>query len=138
MQNKKGFTLVELLGVIVILAIVVSISTTSIFGLIKRSKDDIASDMRNSLKEAGLSYIMGNKNIYLEKCPINVEIDDDNKIMPDYQKCFKEIKVEELKSSGEFEDKKGYCDNASVIVYRFTDGVISEYKSYVKEDYCQD
>ena len=39
-MNKKGFTLVELLAVIVILAIVVGISIPSVTGMINNSKND--------------------------------------------------------------------------------------------------
>ena len=54
MKNKKGFTLVELLAVIVILALIMSIAIVSIGGVLKSSRE-------NTFKETALSIISGVK-----------------------------------------------------------------------------
>lgn len=51
-MNKKGFTLVELLVVIVILSLVVVIVATNGFGLFNRTKRSIIDTNLNSLKDA--------------------------------------------------------------------------------------
>ena len=54
MKNKKGFTLVELLAVIVILALIMSIAIVSIGGVLKSSRE-------STFKETALSIINGVK-----------------------------------------------------------------------------
>ena len=54
MKDKKGFTLVELLAVIVILALIMSIAIVSIGGVLKSSRE-------NTFKETALSIISGVK-----------------------------------------------------------------------------
>ena len=54
MKNKKGFTLVELLAVIVILALIMGIAVVSIGGVLKSSRE-------NTFKETALSVINGVK-----------------------------------------------------------------------------
>ncbi len=143
MNQKKGFTLVELLAVIVILAIIISIASSSVYRLVNRAKEDTASEMRNSLKEAALNYVMG--NIHLEKCPpVNSDknyTEAEIEALP--TSCKKVLTAQTLIESSDFEDPRGFCyrkdaDNAQVIVYRFngTDGN-SEYKAFVNEKYCK-
>ena len=54
MKNKKGFTLVELLAVIVILALIMGIAVVSIGGVLKSSRE-------STFKETALSIINGVK-----------------------------------------------------------------------------
>ena len=54
MKNKKGFTLVELLAVVAMLALIGAIATVAISQLLETSK-------ANSYKESGLSIITGIK-----------------------------------------------------------------------------
>ena len=53
--NKKGFTLVELLAVIVILALIMAIAIYSISGILQSSRESV-------FKDTGLSVIRGVKN----------------------------------------------------------------------------
>ncbi len=144
MNQKKGFTLVELLAVLVVLAIVITVASSSVYRLVNRAKADTASEMRNSLKEAALNYVMG--NIHLDKCPpvdANKEYTE-SEINNLPSSCKKEIKASVLVESNDFEDSRGFCypkngngEEAVVIVYRFSDkNGNSEYKAFVNEKYC--
>ena len=56
--NKKGFTLVELLAVIVILAIIAVIAVPSILAIIEGArKDSFRADVRSAFKAAELEYV---------------------------------------------------------------------------------
>ena len=55
-MNKKGFTLVELLGVIVILALVVGGGVFGIIKLIEKSRGESASISVESIKKAATVY----------------------------------------------------------------------------------
>jgi len=50
-MNKKGFTLVELLAVIVVIAILLIIVSTSGFGVFNKAKDKLLEENINSIKE---------------------------------------------------------------------------------------
>lgn len=60
--NKKGFTLVELLVVIVILAVIMSIAIPSITSSIERSKDKQKTQIIKLIESAGELYIDKHKN----------------------------------------------------------------------------
>lgn len=60
--NKKGFTLVELLVVIVILAVIMSIAIPSITSSIERSKDKQKTQIINLIVSAGELYVDKHKN----------------------------------------------------------------------------
>ena len=140
-EKKAGFTLVELLAVIVILATITLIAGNNAIEMTKKAKADAQGEMRNNLKEAALQYIMG--NIYLEKCSetfskeIDVNKDLSNVNATVNQKCVRTLKVSTLKDSGFFEDKRGYCDdNDEVIVYRYSVGTTQEYRAFIKDTAC--
>ena len=60
--NKKGFTLVELLVVIVILAVIMSIAIPSITSSIERSKDKQKTQIIKLIESAGELYVDRHKN----------------------------------------------------------------------------
>lgn len=60
--NKKGFTLVELLVVIVILAVIMSIAIPSITSSIERSKDKQKTQVIKLIESAGELYVDRHKN----------------------------------------------------------------------------
>src|SRR5574344_691561 len=66
-MNKKGFTLVELLAVIVILGVIALIVTPIVTGVIKKSKDSAAIDSSYQYEEAAKLYAAeatgNNKNL---------------------------------------------------------------------------
>lgn len=66
MKNKKGFTLVEVLGVVVLIAIIFLISYTTILNHFKRSQDKIDENTFSLLKSATKDYMNDNQDDYPE------------------------------------------------------------------------
>lgn len=63
-MNKKGFTLAELLGVIVILAIIAIIAFPSVLGLLNSSQDETDEAMQNFAISAARNYVNDNMDAY--------------------------------------------------------------------------
>lgn len=61
-MNKKGFTLVELLGVIIILAIIGTIAAISVNTLIERGKIGIYKNYESTLKSSASNYLISNSD----------------------------------------------------------------------------
>ena len=74
--NKKGFTLVELLAVIVVLAIIMVIATTQITGVIKKNTvNSFSSSLDVVAKAAKMAYTQELEN--LEQSDIEAGVDYD-------------------------------------------------------------
>ncbi len=139
---KKGFTIVELLAVIVIMAIVVLIGGSSVLGILNRTRNDTAKEMRENLKEVALSYAF--ENVHIKTCSkeFSKEMFVDNNIAnlnkPENESCIARIKVETLKKEGMFEDTQNHCaDEDTVVIYRYVDDFgNSEYKAYTSDTTC--
>lgn len=139
---KKGFTIVELLAVIVIMAIVVLIGGSSVLGILNRTRNETAKEMRENLKEIALSYAF--ENVHIKTCSkeFSKEMFVDNNIAnlnkPENESCIARIKVETLKKEGMFEDNQNHCaDEDIVVIYRYVDNFgNSEYKAYTSDTTC--
>lgn len=62
--NKKGFTLVELLGVIVIIAVLSLVAFPGIMNQFRKSKGDISQATETIMKEAANVYLLDHPNEY--------------------------------------------------------------------------
>ena len=71
MNNKKGFTLVELLGVIIILGLVITISFTSINAVKKNSLKKLVETKENAIVQAAILYGQDNPNVLVENSVTN-------------------------------------------------------------------
>ena len=60
--NNKGFTLVELLAVIVIIMLIAGIGTYAVIRYINTSKNETNKVSINSVKETGISYVKENRD----------------------------------------------------------------------------
>ena len=80
MKNKKGFTLVELLAVIVILAVILAVAVPVVLGVINKSREDalnstagmIAAGVKNQYMIAqieGESFATGTSGSPVSPCP---------------------------------------------------------------------
>ncbi len=61
---KKGFTLVELLAVIIILGLLTIIAIPSIIGILNNEKENISDSMKNIIINASSLYIEDNSGVY--------------------------------------------------------------------------
>jgi type IV pilus assembly protein PilA len=68
MNNKKGFTLVELLAVIVILSVILVIAIPNIMKIIEKTKLDLYYRNEGILTNATRNYLAGNP----DKAPVNI------------------------------------------------------------------
>lgn len=64
MNKNRGFTLVELLGVIILLALIVLIAFPSIISVVKRSDDSISEANQALILHAAEQQVDENKNNY--------------------------------------------------------------------------
>lgn len=118
-MNKKGFTLAELLGVIVVLAIIISISGISVVSIINKSRLKVSKEMEDNLKEAAITYVIDNKK----------EIEFIENIY--------KIKVKELIIKNYFEDDKNHCErDAEITVESVSNGSVQDYKATVDANIC--
>ena len=70
MKNRKGFTLVELLGAITVLGILSSVAIISVSSIINKTRKQYYVSLRHTLEEAGRSYFNDHRIL------LPVEIDD--------------------------------------------------------------
>lgn len=72
--NNKGFTLIEVLAVVVILSIIMAIMVPSVNSIMNKNKEDNYKDLENSIISATKMYISDNRyEIVIGEC------DSDNK-----------------------------------------------------------
>lgn len=152
MKRNKGFTLVELLAVIVVLAIIISIASTNVFRTIRHAREQNAIEMQANLKEAALIYVKDKTyNKYLAKCDSTFSTDIENAIenndttviaskINESNNCMIGITIKDVLDAHLFEDSKENCKETDiVVVYRYTDSNgNSEYRSFVDSKACLD
>ena len=63
-MNKKGFTLIELMGVIIIIGLLIILAIPSITNLLNDEEENISSAMEKVLLQAGELYTQDNSGIY--------------------------------------------------------------------------
>ncbi len=141
-KNNRGFTLVELIGVLVVIAVLSIVATGSTISIINKVREKTAVEMRDNLKEAALTYVISEKNIHLTKCSASfsekVYTKNDISELSKNASCTKTVTVATLKEEGVFADKKGYCNHdEEVLVYRYCDESENcEYKTYISDTAC--
>lgn len=144
-KKNRGFTLVELLAVIIIMAILIVVSSSSILSILQKAKQDASREVLESLKDTAITYVLEN-NKYLTKCSqdFSRKVYENNDVsdIATNESCIARVTVEALKNAGLFEDSKGYCNDLdTIIVYRYTTKntngeEYSEYKAYANETTC--
>lgn len=139
MKRNSGFTLVELLGVMVVLAVVITVASGTVFSIMNKSRKKMASEVRSNLGEVAITYVLENSHLNTCSVSFSKEVYENKNIsnLSANASCTKKITVKTLIDEGLFEDGRGACNkNDEVIVYRYNDGVNSEYKAFVSETIC--
>ena len=68
-MNRKGFTLVELLAVILVIALIATFALPQILTQFSNNSDKLSKQQIEMIEEAGLTYVELNKKIYSgEEC----------------------------------------------------------------------
>lgn len=146
-KKNSGFTLVELLAVIVILSIIITIASSGVIAIMNKSRKNMAKEVQANLEETALTYAL--EHNHLETCSLSLseEIYEDKNInnlesLELNKNCFVRVRVDKLISEGLFEDSRGFCKkDGVVIVYRYSyrneyHEILSEYKTFTSEDIC--
>lgn len=134
-MNKKGFTIIELLGVIVVMGIILTMATLSVSKILNQSREARARIEENNLRDSAISYVKGEK-IILERCTPGYEVNN----VADVGECRMTIKVSDLTNKNYFEDKSDSCNkDASIVIYRYVDSNsnVDEYRTFVAEGTCE-
>lgn len=119
-MNKKGFTMVELLVVLVVLGLLAIIVVPTIQGVLKKSKDKINSINMNQLKDAG--KLVGEEILF---CELN-----------DNTKAIVKIKNDNCEK-----DENGYCKDADCIMMQevlYGDGITLNVSDLKEKKYLSD
>ena len=115
-MNRKGFTLVEILAVIVVLGILMTVAGIGVTKAINESRERLVKDQIASLGDTALNYV-ANENFFFEACPKDFNLA--NPTTSEKNKCYREVTVESLIQSGLFDNNNDICDpNKFVLVYR--------------------
>ena len=121
---KKGFTLVELLAVIVVLSVIILIAGTNILGGLNNGKKQLNELSKKNLEDAAIAYaidtysIPGKPEYITDACAVNHE-------------------VTKLSDEGFLEDKKKVCDeNATLLIYKYKNGGQSDFRVYLPSNVC--
>ncbi len=126
-MNKKGFTLAELLGVIVIISLLVILVMPSIINKLSKNKSEVNTSLNELIYKASDTYISENKDLFTpvnggKKYCISLRtLIDDGKLSEP---------VKDITSDEDISDTK------SVLVTVYSNGVFDH--SLVKSDNCQD
>lgn len=134
MKKKNGFTLVEILAVIVILSILMTVAGVSVFQVLEDQKKKLLEEQIKSLADTSITYVES-KNWYLRECPTTF-----NPKSPDTSlknKCYREVTVKDIMDANFFENKNDLCQlDAKILVYKKRESNYSNLTSYVKEGTC--
>lgn len=66
MKNKRGFTLVELLAVVTLLAAIILVSVPSIINVLRKSEEKDYKEFESAIKRAAELYVERNRDLYPE------------------------------------------------------------------------
>ncbi len=75
-MNKKGFTLVELIGVVVILGLIALVAFPALLNQIDSSKKQVSDSQKALIISAAKNYVDENKNDYADKTEFEISADN--------------------------------------------------------------
>lgn len=138
---KKGFTMIELLVVIVILAVVGTGISVGVISVMQKGTEQVDALAEKSLADAALTYAI--QNLYIENCKTGYLITEDNldePTDPDGTVCKVEISVKTLIDEGYLEDDIQACNKeAKVTIYNYKkqENANPQYKPVVISGTCK-
>lgn len=124
MQDKKGFTLVELLAVIVILAVVMVIAVTAVTPLMAKSQ-------KGALGSEGLALVEAAQIAYQAEQMAS----DANKINPTESVCFD---LKWLVENGYYESRKSLANYSGSVLVTYTKGAAGKTGTYTYKFWISD
>ena len=140
-NRQKGFTLVELLAVIVVLAVIITTATTAVLNILGSAEGKIAEQNRKAIMDGALTYALGELNT--EVCSEGFVPKNINDKDPNNKNCLTKITIEELINKAYIDDSASKCNkDAVLLIYnsysKNVNGLdIGEYKVYAPEDICK-
>lgn len=66
-MNRKGFTLVELLAVILVIALIATFALPQILTQFSNNADNLSEKQKQMIEDAGLAYVESNNSDYAKK-----------------------------------------------------------------------
>lgn len=104
MKNNRGFTLVELIAVMTLLAAIILVTVPVIINTIKKNDDKLGENFEKSLKQAAELYVERNRDVFSDLNNIGgtAEVSTDTLIEEGYLK----------------QDLENPIDNSSVLNYK--------------------
>ena len=119
MDKKEGFTLVELLAVIVVLGVIITFATPAVLNILVSAENNTYEENRRNALDGALTY--GLREFNLTVCAEGfVPTDVNSTSTPG---CLRKVTIKELKDKGYIEDNKGNCNEDAIII------VYNEYKN---------
>lgn len=73
-MNKKGFTLIEILGVILLLAIILVIAIPKVINILDQSKQNLYDSTISEIERVTSQYLTSNPNEVEDTLPFNVTV----------------------------------------------------------------
>lgn len=120
MKKQKGFTLVELLGVIAILGVIATIATFSVLNIIESQKVELTKEQVANLKDSAMNYYIQSKK-YLRVCASGTSVSTLWEMNAGDMTCSMKVSIGELVNKRYFENKNQICnENQFVLIYRNT------------------
>jgi len=113
-MKKNGFTLIELIGTVVILAIIALVVLPATLSVLNQGQDEVDKSVIQVVESAGNSYVNANKNLYPK------QLESLDKGTEDTRKSHGTVSTVELVNKGYLEksvyDKNEDIQNACVKV----------------------
>jgi prepilin-type N-terminal cleavage/methylation domain-containing protein len=137
-MNEKGFTLVELLAVIVVLSVVSSLATYTIIKVVNNQKGHISDTKIEYLEKSAVMYLQDKPEVFKIATHCDVADTAKAKISNEYSSSEKNcivIDVNDLIDAG-YANKKSIEDvllNEKIVVYRNNNRVYAVVRDYVSE-----
>lgn len=121
-MKKNGFTFVELMAVIIIVAILTLIAAPAVTKFINSAQSTTDESTLNALEDAALDYALHNNVFISNDCGINYLLSD-TKNYNETSSCPKiSIKVSTLREEGYFKDDSNKVKKSGeVILYKYDD-----------------